>query len=339
MQHALWLYRNKSERADERLVSDFLELTDMHLRGVVEDGSDQQSFHFRRAISTNWMALAVGEAIWGKRDRRLTPIVYSLVHQYYLQAMAVDWGGRTGYELRQVAPGSDWVRERSDMRRYYYFTGMGLLRQLQAIYSAPESPDPEALAMATLYLADWQVLFGRHGEALQSYLQAYRAMETAGVDPVLKERFFSSPSVLPETEFYPSIAQALATREKVNSLAHASESWDGDFLFFAEWSAAFPYVNRPLQSMGGGAEAASNFALFSFNLAGVSEIPLFIDNRNSTEFGSVQDARLVESATQDSYQQDRLLRRLQWLKFRPKLIDGLPQDFAATLHYQLAGEP
>lgn len=339
LQHLFWLYRAKTGRVDSILVDDLVHLSNMHLRGITEDGHDMQSYHFRRAASANWMALAVAEAIWGKNGKPLGPLLYGMVKQYHLQAVAVDRGGRTGHELRQVAPGSEWVRERADMRRYYYLTGMRLLNQLQSIYSDAEPPDMEGLAMANLYLADWQVLFGRHGESLQSYRQAYLALEQSGVASELIDKFFIRPSVLPEPHFHPSVEGALAARSDSFRRLDSALSFDNsnDFIYFAEWGSAFPYVNHPAE-VARRQQPDSNFALFSFNLAGVSDIPLSIDNRNSTAFSEVQDARLVNTIVESPDQEERLLERLEWLKFRPRLLDGLPQEAEATLRYQLAGD-
>ena len=63
------------------------------------------------------------------------PIIYSLVRQQHLQAVAVEQGGKTGWELRQIVPGADLVRERDDMRRYFYVTGLRLLRSV-AVHTA-----------------------------------------------------------------------------------------------------------------------------------------------------------------------------------------------------------
>mgnify|MGYP007000228011 len=91
---------------------------------------------------------------------RLIPVLYTLIKHYHLQALAVENGGRTGYELRQIVPGTDWVREREDMRRYFHLTGLRLLDQIRSIHLAAKPIDLEGAAMANLYTADWHMLFG-----------------------------------------------------------------------------------------------------------------------------------------------------------------------------------
>ncbi|MDP6536135.1 MAG: hypothetical protein QGG02_07385 [Gammaproteobacteria bacterium] len=338
LQHLFWLYRTKSQYADRQLVDDLMFLSNTHLRGITEDFGDRQSYHMRRAMSSNWMALAVGEAIWGTSDEHIAPLLYSLIKQYHLHTVAINWAGRTGYELRQAAPGADWVRKRSEMQNYYYYTGLRLLDQIRSIYAAVEPIDYEGLAMAKLYVADWQVLFGRDAEALESYQLAYQALELARVDAALVNDYFSQPSLLPEPRFYASLQAALSARQSDLQLAERDAPDDAsNLLFFTEWDSAFPYVRRPSE-LSMGQLTNSNFALFSFSLAGVPDIQSFLNGLSDDPFSRVQDAELVETLADPPDTQHDLMRTLSWLRFRPKLDGGLPQQAAATLRYELAAE-
>ena len=333
LEHQLWLYRTKSRRADQQLVEDLQLLANMHLRGVTEDGIEQQNYHLRRAMSANWMALAIGEAIWGKTDPRLNPLLYALVKQCHLHIVAINQSGRTGYELRRAAPGADWVRKPSEMRRYYYFTGVRLLNQIKSMYSASAPVDQEGMAMANLYIADWQVLNARDSQALVNYQMAYAELEQAGVDLALIKAYFSQPALLPESRFYESVQEALAARENSELSANLDVPNDAtNELYYEEWGSAFPYVSRPAE-LSYRLVNNSNFALFSFNLAGVADIQSFINGLSADPFSRVQAAKLVETLVDSPDQEQRLLQRLSWLRFRPKLENGVPQQTVATLRY------
>lgn len=338
MQHLFWLYRTKSRVIDRVLIDDLQALSAMHLRGVTEDLEEYQSYHLRRAVSANWMALAAGEALWGKDDQRLAPVIYNLVTHYHLQAAAVERGGRVAYELRQIAPGSDWVRERADAQRFFYYTGLRLLRQLRAIYEAADPPNPEGLAMSDLYLADWQVMFSRNSEALVSYKQAWQGLQSAAIDPALIQAFFNQPSLLPEPEFHDSLAAAMAarSRDKQQPMLLASSS-AAETLYFNEWSAAFPYVRAPFQGSNS-PPLQSNIALFSFNIAGVTDITHWINGRKETDLASIREPTIVQPVVESEDQQEQLLRRLEFLRFRPRLDNGEPREAAATLMYQIASD-
>ncbi|GAB5500640.1 MAG: hypothetical protein PsegKO_29510 [Pseudohongiellaceae bacterium] len=338
LQHLFWLYRTKSRVIDRVLIDDLQDLSAMHLRGVTEDLGEYQSYHLRRAVSANWMALAAGEALWGKTDERLAPVIYNLVKHYHLQAAAVENGGRTAYELRQIAPGSDWVRERADARRFFYYTGLRLLRQLRGIYVDAEPANPEGLAMSDLYLADWHAMFSRNGEAVSGYKQAYQGLQSAGIDSALIEAFFSQPSLLPESDFHDTLAEATAARSAEQQQPRLlASSAAAETLYFNEWSAAFPYVRRPSQ-VNNQQPLDSSIALFSFNIAGVTDITHWINGRKETDLASIREPTIVQPTVESEDQQEQLLRRLEYLRFRPRLDNGEPREAAATLMYQIASD-
>ena len=337
LQHMYWLYRTKMT-VGEPLVTDFMELSAMHLRAVAGDTAEYQTYHLRRAESANRWALLVGAAIWGENDHRLAPMLYELAKQYHIQAAAIQGGGRVAYELRQVTPGANLMRDRLDARRYYYYSGLRAMKRIREIYASSETPAAEAVAMADLYLADWQGLFGRHEEALAGYQLAYQGLEEAGVDAATLAAYFSKPTLLPEPEFHADLSGALQAR--ATSREPAPEFADGSStgtLFFVEWSPAFPFVRPPFQ-LDHGQPLDSTMALFSFNLAGISDISRWLADRRKQAFSSVQEARLVQPRLDSPDQEELLMKRLESLRFRPRLEGGVPSDAAGTLMYQLAGE-
>lgn len=335
LQHVFWLYRKKSAVADAQLIADLLHLSKMHLRGVNEDLPNTQSYHFRRAMSANWMALTVGEAIYGRDDERLVPVIYDLLHQHHLQKVAVDRGGTLGYQLRQVFPGSDWVRERGEMRNYFYFTGRRLLNQISSIYSKPEQRNEEALAMTRLYTADWQVLFSRDVDALESYQQAFNALKILQPDSV--DEFFAEPRVLPIPSFHSSIAAATNTSGLEQTISPEMAAGSENTISFTEWGAAFPYARQPYQDPTYNG-LNLNRALFSINLSGVADVPVWVNTRNAQKFSVALNARILDSEIESDDGLDALMRRVEWLSFRPKLVNGIPEDAEALLEYRALAE-
>lgn len=329
LQHLFWFYRKKSAVVDQQLVEDLMLLSQMHLRGVNEDLESSQSYHFRLAMTTNWMALSVAESIYGREDERLIPLIYQLLRQHHLQKVAIDRGGSLGYQLRQIFPGSDWVRERNEIRNYFYYTGRRLLNQIFAIYSKPEIRNAEALAMTRLYIADWQVLFGRETDALENYQQAYNILNI--VQPESVQTFFAHPQVLPVPDFHASIESAMAPTlaETIDSETQAEVA---QTLSFTEWGSAFPYARQPYaEPVYDGLDSKS--ALFSFSLAGVADVPMWINTRNAQKFSVAIDTQILSSEVASDNEERQLTRRVGWLSFRPKLVNGLPQDVETTLEY------
>ena len=216
MDHIYWFYLQKSAIGAPNLISDLLHLSDMHIRGVNEDFIIHQSYHFRRAMTLNWAALAVAEKVYGSSDKKLVPIIYNLLKQYHLQQVAVKNGGSLGYQLREIYPGSNLVRSRSETRKYFYYMGRRLLNQLAAIYSNAEISNAESLAMVSVYTADWQVLFNQHAEALASYENSYKELEKISASQA--ERMFRTPRVIPLSDFYSSMSEVVNTDTLMGSM-------------------------------------------------------------------------------------------------------------------------
>ena len=339
LQHLFWLYRTKSPALDELLVDDVMQLSDMHLRGVAEDSQDYQYYHLQRAGTALRMAEIIGDKIWAENDPSIVPVLYSQVKHFHLKASAVQSGSRVAYELRtQIPTWSDWTHEKRSALRFYYFSGRRLLQRIRSVYEQAQPANPEAIAMAELYIADWQVLFGYTTEALESYRSAYERLQMADIDPALVGDFFSQPTLVPEPHFYASLAQALDARNDslpINSeLALAATS---ETMYFNEWSSSFPSVRPPI-ALNASSQPDSTFALFSFSLAGVTDLARVLNGREKDEFAFVTDARIVEPEMKSKDEEKYLLTRLESLRFRPRLHDGVPQESAATLMYQLAGD-
>lgn len=334
-EHLLWLYRGKTPLSDD-LVGQLLGLAHLHLRGVVEDALQQQSYHFRQALESNRLALLVANAVWGEQDSRVVAVIYQLLKQHHLQSVAIERGGQTGYALREMAPGTRWVYDKDAMRRVHYFAGMGLLQQMRAVFSAQAVPDREAVAMVDLYLADWQVLFIRKEDALANYLYAYQGLLEAGVASELVNRFLAVPEVLPIAEFFGSIETALAARTNGRHTAAANATQGNSLtLQFAEWSHSFPNVQAPAGVAPMVGEEA-DFALFSFYLSGLNEVSRWISGSFRKGIGVAERIEILELQTGSPDPEAGFFNKLHSLRFRPSMQDGMPTATSGTIRYIVA---
>lgn len=335
MENLLWLYQTKEMQLTENLIGELLQFSNFHLRAIVEDGEAWQSYHFRQATQLKWMAIGLGDRIWGELDPRIVPILYSQITQFHLQKVALEHRGSTGYALREILPGSGIMRGRIAVRNSYYFTGLALLNRLEKIYTSAEPPNLEGLAMSSLYLADWQVLYNLPEEALASYRLAHQRMIEAGIEPELIDDLFSQPIVLPEREFYPTVNQAVQSRA---SRRAGDESGAGaaspPYLSFSEWSHAFPNTRNPVFTSAG--DDDSNFALFSFSLTGMNEVSRWIRGRYTRNVSVIDEAELLEQVNNPAFAEESLLQKLSLLRFRPRLIRGEVQETTGLLKYHFA---
>lgn len=337
MEYLRWLYRTKPMRLTEDLLARLQQMSNFHLRAVLEDGETVRAYHFRQAVQIKWMTLSLAERIWGESDPRMVPILYSQINQFYLQKVAVDRGGSTGYALRELMPGSRIVRERKVVRDSYYFTGISLLNRMTNIYADEESPNLEGIAMTSLYLADWQALYNRPEQARLSYRLAHQRLLEAEIDPGLINELFSQPLILPAPEFYPSVSQALQSREVSGVDTESQERTDvSPLLSFSEWSNDYPNVRNPI--FASTVQEDSNFALFSFSLAGFNEVSRWVRGSYTLSVSEVNEAELLGQNNYPADIEESLLQRINLLRFRPKLIDGEVQPATGVLRYQLAAD-
>lgn len=337
MEHLFWLYAEKSTHLDQDLVEDLLQLSRLHLRGLAEDSSARQGYHFRRSAQIRWIALGVAKSLWGETDERLAPIVYEQLRQLHLQTAALWRGGGTSYALRQVAPGSSIMQDRSDVDELFYVTGLGLLNDLHGIYAQGEAVNPEGIAMSNVYLADWHILYGRAELAMETYRQAYQELLAVGIESQLLDEFFAQPLVIPDTGFYADVEAAVVAQR--NKIVTENNGNNASYLSFNEWSAAMPNVRNPLASqIPEEQDRDSNFALFSFSLAGVNKVSRWYSHRFVSTINMIEQAELL-SHYLDSPSEDEelvLLDKLNRLTFRPKLVGGEPQQVSGRLKYHLA---
>ncbi|MEX2131767.1 MAG: hypothetical protein WD772_09790 [Pseudohongiellaceae bacterium] len=332
LEHLYWLYTNKHRDIDDSVISELMRLSDFHLEAVAADSPDQQAYHFRHAANISWLALRAAKLLWGENDPRLAPLQYNLAKQYYLQAVAVDKGNRTGYELREVVPGSSWVRSRQTVKQGFYLTGLRLLRDLRANYTESNWPDPEAAAIANLYIADWQLLFTQDS-AESAYKQAYSELLFSGVEQPALNSFFATPIVLPEQDYYSSIGDALVVRQSAS--VQPAELQVQNLVRFNAWAPAFPDVEFPL----GRANIRFNdqqdwgFAMLSFNLGALEKVSRWVDGRYITRI-SVPDAiEILDQVPQASLELKGLADKVHSMHFRPRLINGEAEPVSGTLQY------
>ena len=332
MEHIYWFYLQKSAIGSPNLIFDLLHLSDMHLRGVNEDFIIHQSYHFRRAMTLNWAALAVAEKVYGSSDKKLVPIIYNLLKQYHLQQVAVKNGGSLGYQLREIYPGSNLVRSRSETRKYFYYMGRRLLNQLAAIYSHAGTSNAESLAMVSVYTADWQVLFNQHAEALELYKNSYKELEKISASQA--ETMFTTPRVIPLSDFYTSMSEMVST-DTITGSIEPRKNFGGPYrMVFRESGAGFPSLGQPTEfSMSD--DILSNRALLEFNLPQINAE--FAEETDLKEplFGKPFDVEILDLDKSNLAQVEKFKTRVQDLSFRPKIVGGLPRKSEILLEYKI----
>ena len=296
--HLFWLYTHKNTNFHENTVAELLKTSDLHLRGVVEDGAKYQSYHYHSAASHSRFALAIAQAIWQPHDPRYGQVIYEQLKHSYLQALAVQ---KTSLNLN-----------RDVVRTIHRGIGYLYLEQLRQLHLDHETPDLEAAAMTTLYRADWQVLFQQRELAVASYAEAYSELLEAGVPVQLVDELFVEPSLIPEPVFYAKVSAALANRKKRTQFTLLPLRDGFIRVTFDDWSE----LTSPSGKNDGGLGNVFTdpvIALFSFSLAGVEQIERGRwPNRRRSAFGASHDLKLLEAKTTTDLQLDTLIEELNW---------------------------
>ncbi|MEX0618373.1 MAG: hypothetical protein WDZ76_01685 [Pseudohongiellaceae bacterium] len=303
-------------------------LADLHLRGVTRDTPVTQAHHFNEAERINQLAIDVAYEVWGESDTRVAGLLYRRVLQNFMQAEVVRIGGESALTLRRYSD-SGLAKTRNEALKDYYLSGLMLLAEIRNLYAGQPQPDLEAIGLADVYIADWQVIFGNPEAADQAYKRANDLLLTAGMEQTAINRFFASPMLLPVPDFHAGVDAAMAaaaTHEIGEGPAEPSP-----LLIFRQWSAAFPYVITSMLNVR--TEPGGPGVIYSFHLAGLDAVRRWHRDRYEK---SVSEARHLErvSETFDQPVGDELERVIMDFRFRPRLVDGVPQPVNAYLVYQ-----
>lgn len=337
--HLFWLYAHKNPNPDENTVADLLRASDMHLRGVAEDETAYQNYHYRRAAIHSRMALLVAQAIWHPHDPRQGQIIYEQLKHTYLQTLASQRRRNSTPASRSTGYNSGYfVLDTGIIRSIYRGNGYLYLESLGHFYLDRETPELEAAAMVTLYRADWQVLFQQRELAIVTYAEAYAELLGAGVPAPLVDELFVEPTLIPEPVFHATVAAAVASREQgAQSTQPPGQEGLVRVSFDAQSALASPSGDK--DDSPGSAFTGPGIALFSFTLAGVEQITRGRwPYRRQSKLGMAYDLKPIETETVTVVHQDTLIRKLGWLHFRPKLVDGIPATVTGVISYLAVSE-
>ena len=333
MEHIGQLIKRSDNLVDERLMSGLDTLADLHLWGVASDNPGRRRYHFRQAERLSDFAVRIVRVAWGETDRRLPGMHYKLLMQYHAQAATVDRGGGSAISLRRIGD-SGMARSRREAMSVYYFSGLRRLNAIRAVYTGQEAPELEALALAEIYAGDWHVLFNRPEAAAQAYRYGNELLLRAGIEQDAINRFFAHPCLLPAPVFFDSWDEAQASLNKANGDA-GPPATTADFTF-RQWSSQFPHVRAPDADGEFVSGADKDYAMFSFSLVGLEEVSRWYRGRLKKSVSVPQDLRVMNRRFSEPVDWPELEDMVRDFRFRPKLIDGVPQNVNATLVYRLS---
>ncbi len=267
------------------------------------------------AKNLNWRAVSSIEATLGDAHPQLAPWLYNIVLAHYYQSSLLKRRGVSRHAFRNDADEeiSGWTMNVGDSLRISYRIGRELLARIEAIYMlAEEDVPPESRAIATLYRADWEKLFGNDDEALAIYEIAYKRFLQAGLSEAQTNQLFARPTVLPANELHNSFASML------------TEQQEGPVRFNA-WTPNYPTAALPSERAAiNGGMGTEIMALVRFDLHPLLPTGLINNNRTIRLGFNLADLEVLETTPDNALIAERARREVSLLQFRPKLENGTP---------------
>ncbi len=294
-------------------------LSGWHLAAAAAMDQERSVWHFIKSRNLLWLAVSQIEGQAGRNDPRLLPLLYQIALNHYYMARSTQRRRITSYELRTDTPTfiSGWSQRGTEALRKNYEIGLELLQRIRSIAATNSQSDNEMDGMALLYLADWNLLFGRGADALAGYYQAYDQLHAAKIADDELSSFFSQLSVLPVKTLDLAFPETRSTSQSGATV-------------FKHWSQVLPGVEAPqmhpfamLNEAGSGiaGSAAKQVDMhLALQITGADSVVrgqrISDFNYQATDIAALDNTRL--SATDLA----SALAELAQIQFRPILLAG-----------------
>lgn len=327
------LYTNGFSNEPLDLLQSLETVSDWHLSVLSRDEELNRALHLLKSHDIN---LRMTQMALQQQPLDLARQNYYLYRQalstyYFTSAMAV--GGITGARILTETGTLGLIRQTENTARKFprdfedkLDQSLALLKRVMESYGDSTEPLSEARVMASIYYADWRILY-RDGKRVigessplntprRLYRQAREDLITLGYEAEAVEGYFSTPALLPVTEFTESFEQALELAQGVRTSPLEITNPDVDeentelarLPDFIAWSESLFGVTMPTTN-------ESNLADELADLYG--DVRFRVDTS-----GKASRLRVLQHHPANKSQRAELLREVQSLVFRPGLIDG-----------------
>ncbi len=301
------------------------QLSSMLLKASADTNNPLAVRYLIAAKNLNWRAISGIEATLGETHVELAPWLYNIVLAHYYQSSLIKRHGisSTVFRNEQNEEVSGFTLNKSESLRISYRIGKELLERIASIYAGAQQLPPERNAMARIYLADWEMLFGHQDAALSLYQSAFNELLANGIGTEQANQVFARPTVLPSNSLHNSVATLIA------------EQSEGPIRFNA-WSPNYPAAELPSEHVaintGSGADI---MALLRFDLHPLLPSGL-LNNERAIRLGfNLNDLEVVSTTPDNDLIRERALYEVSLLQFRPRLENGAPAPFEnVELEYQ-----
>jgi len=333
-QHLHWLYRRNYDEYDPRLLTAMNKIKGWHLAAINLSTGGSRADHLLFVKELDELAIEIAERQYGEHDLRLIDYLYSLVLTHYYIAVAIQRGGQIGIEMVGNLPLSEQKQSYDEISDQIvgksYRDGLKLLKRIMDIYTGnyEMTDESKAEAMLLIYIADWRLLFNKHGIALSMYRDAYNKLLALGIHKTTLDDYFSHPTVLPaekliinlkiQHDLNTQISDNSALKESVHDHTGSSNHIDE----FIAWSDAMPGLRLP--SPGADSvvpEPSGRHATAEFDV---------------TVKGLTKKIRIIEYYPENRSTRSQAYETVWSTQFRPRLVGGKATGAADIgMHYYI----
>ena len=312
-----WLNKETYQRDFFAYLRGTEQLNHMLLKASADSDNPLGFRYLIAAKNLNWRAVAGIEATLGESHPELAPWLYNIVLAHYYQSSLIKRHGMVSTVIlnEENEEVRGWTLNKGESLRISYRIGKELLQRIAGIYEESESPNPEAVALTQIYIADWEMMFGNEDDALNSYKLAYDSLLAAGISKEETDRLFAQPAVLPSHQLHTSVS----TMSAANSVHNENP------VRFNAWSTNYPATAVPSEQVAVNSDATSQFmALLRFDFHPLLTSETFTNNRTIQLGFNLDDLEVISTSPDSDLVRERALYEVSLLQFRPQLRNGLP---------------
>lgn len=290
------------------------QLSDLLLRASANAENSNSTRYLLAAKNLNWRAVSAMEATLGENRVELIPWLYNIVLAHYYQISLLKRPAMFSDVV--IAEGENELRGRTlakgESLRISYRIGKDLLQRIVDIYVAAEDSPPESSALARIYEADWDMLFGLETDALALYQQAHEELIDQGVSPARVNSLFRRPMVLP--------APTLAT-----SLSDLELQLGERPLRFDAWTPNYPATALPRPQLAMISEDGEQLKA-TLRFDHVPQLPeALMANQRSIKLGFyLRNLEVISVSPESERLREQARYEVSLLQLRPALENGLP---------------
>ena len=302
------------------------QLSELLYRASADADNSNSTRYLFLAKNLSWRAISAIEATFGETDSELVPWLYDVVLAHYYQVSLLKRRSLLNEVTAQEnsVEYQGWTLVKSDSLRISYRIGRDLLSRIQQILSAGRDSPTEASALAVLYQADWELLFGHEVTAMTLYGEANRQLSSIGAPSERLDRLFGRPRVLPDPVLYTSL----------NGLEAALK--EGPIQFRA-WTPNYPGAQLPSARVALADRPQPSSALVGFTLLPAPPVAL-MGKRRIIKLGfGLRNIDVLEITPRASALDNEVRYQMSLLQLRPALKNGLPVEMdGLQLRYHFA---